>query len=62
MYRAGLLLLFLFLVLGAIGWWSSDYAWQEWVRLLAVGCMTVGMLLLIIDYARSPEAPDEGKP
>ncbi len=62
MYRAGLWLLFAFLVLGAVGWWSSDHAWQEVVRVIAVSCLGAGMGLLILDYARSPQAPDEGKP
>lgn len=62
MYRTALWLLFAFLVLGAIGWWSSDFAWQEWLRLIAVACMSLGMLLLVIDYATAPQPPGESKP
>jgi hypothetical protein len=62
MYRVAMWLLFAFLVLGAIGWWTEAYAIFEWFRLAAVGCLALGMLLLIVDYVRSPEAPNEGKP
>lgn len=62
MYRAAMWLLFAFLVLGAVGWWSDAHFLFEAFRLLAVACLTVGMLLLIVDYVRSPEAPNEGKP
>ncbi|MBY0229703.1 MAG: hypothetical protein K2W96_10525, partial [Gemmataceae bacterium] len=62
MIRAALWLLLAFVVLGSLGWISNAHGFFEVLRLLAVLCLAAGMLLLIIDYARSPEAPDEQKP
>ena len=62
MVRAALWLLVAFLVLGAAGWISNAHAAFEALRLASVLCLGAGMLLLAVDYARSPEAPNEDKP
>ena len=62
MARAAAWLLGASLVLGAAGWASSAHAAFEALRLAAVVCLGVAMLLLIVDYAGSPEAMNEDKP
>lgn len=62
MIRLALRLLLAFVVLGSVGWISNAHGFFEVLRLLAVLCLGAGMLLLIFDYARSPESTNEQKP
>lgn len=55
MLRLALRLLLAFLVLGAVGWFGYLSLFTEVVRVLAVGCLALGMLLLILDYLRTPD-------
>lgn len=58
MLRAGLRLLFAALVLMAVGWLTLVWPVFEVIRVTAVGCLTLGMLLLIVDYVRTPDPTD----
>lgn len=58
MLRVGLRLLLAALVLMAVGWLSLEYVVFEVIRVAAVVCLTVGMLLLIVDYLRTPDPTD----
>lgn len=55
MLRLGLRLLLVSVVLCAVGWLSLAHVAFEVVRVAAIGCMTLGFTLLILDYVRTPD-------
>jgi hypothetical protein len=58
MLRTGLRLVALSVPLFLIGFWSLSSAWFEVVRLIGAACLTVGIVLLLINYVRTPD-PEE---
>lgn len=55
MLRLGLRLLVAALALAAVGWLSIDYAFFEVLRISSVACLTLGFLLLFVNYVRTPD-------
>lgn len=55
MLRLGLRLILIGVLLCALGWISIAYAIFEVIRVVAIGCLALGMLVLILDYVRTPD-------
>ena len=55
MLRIGLRLLLAAVILMAIGWISLAHVLFEIVRNAGIACLTLGMILLIVDYIRTGE-------
>ena len=55
MLRVGLRLLALSVPLFLIGFASLSSGWFEVVRLIGVACLVVGVLLLLVNYVRTPD-------
>lgn len=55
MLRIGLGLLVVSLVLAAIGWMAIGHWVWEAIRLSSILCLALGMLLLIVEYVRTPD-------
>ncbi len=55
MLRLGLRLLVASLFLAAVGWLAIGHWVWEAVRLSSVVCLALGMLLLILNYLRTPD-------
>jgi hypothetical protein len=55
MLRLGLRLLLAGVVLVAVGWISLAHWVFEVIRVTAIGCLVLGMLLLIVNYVRTPD-------
>ena len=57
MLRLGLRLLVVAVALMAVGWLSIAHWAFEVVRAASIACLALALVLLILDYARAPEAP-----
>ncbi len=55
MLRLGLRLLLLAVLLCAVGWLSIAHWIFEVIRVAAITCLTLGFVVLIIDYVRTPD-------
>jgi hypothetical protein len=56
MLRWGLRLLFAAVLLFSVGYLGT-IAWAvfEWIRIAAAGCLAAGLVLLFINYLRTPD-------
>jgi hypothetical protein len=55
MLRLALRLLLVSVVLCAVGWLSLAHWAFEVVRVAGVGCLALGIVLLVLDYVRTPD-------
>jgi hypothetical protein len=55
MLRFSLRFLLLSIALCAVGWLSLAHWAFEVVRVAGVGCLALGLVLLILDYVRTPD-------
>lgn len=58
MLKTGLWLLLASLVLISVGWLSLASVVFEVIRVAAVVCLSLGLLLLFVDYVRTPDPAD----